>query len=265
MEKGMYSKREMNLRKNSDLTIFLTELGLSLVQFIPVQKFFRPKILLSHRANTRRLSLWWIVLAAVRNNDPIRPESHLEWMNFNPFIARLAASYVCWVGLSVWDICVRIFLKMRKSKMIPLYSMSQCPARLSIWSTQHPRSMNSASRTAPFSSTSNGGRASRRLNKSSHRRRGKQTWKGRHIEVRIGRAIPDWSGNKEIQTIQVLTHGMKQSHDVLKLFGGGDGTWLLYSLKILLRLNFGAEIPTMDAMDASSFHRLLALFVEASV
>ena len=57
MEKGMYSKREMNLRKNSDLTIFLTELGLSLVQFIPVQKFFRPKILLSHRANTRRLSL----------------------------------------------------------------------------------------------------------------------------------------------------------------------------------------------------------------
>lgn len=36
-----------------------------------------------------------MVLAAVRHDGPIRPESNLEWIILNAFTARLAARSVC--------------------------------------------------------------------------------------------------------------------------------------------------------------------------
>lgn len=55
---------------------------------ILVQTFCRPKILLSHRANTGILGLWWMVGAPIRHDGAIRSESNLEWINANAFIAR---------------------------------------------------------------------------------------------------------------------------------------------------------------------------------
>lgn len=91
----------MDLRKVTDLTYVLPKLDVSLAEqqtgsySIPRSHAKRP---VSHWANTKIPGLWCMVLAAVRDDGPVRPESYLEWINLNAFIARLAASNVCWVG-----------------------------------------------------------------------------------------------------------------------------------------------------------------------
>lgn len=100
MEKGMLSKREMDLRKTTDLTNVLAELlslaeqqicNLSLFRRFAGLRFFCSIKLILHRS----LGLCCMALAAVRHDGPIRPESNLEWIILNAFTARLAARSVC--------------------------------------------------------------------------------------------------------------------------------------------------------------------------
>lgn len=55
-----------------------------------------------------------MVLAAVRHDGPIRPESNLEWVILNAFTARLAARSVFWVGPSRVGYLCESFIKDEK-------------------------------------------------------------------------------------------------------------------------------------------------------
>lgn len=81
----MHSKREMDLRKTTDLTNVLAELlslaeqqicNLSLFRRFAGLRFFCSIKLILHRS----LDLCCMALAAVRHDGPIRPESNLEWI-----------------------------------------------------------------------------------------------------------------------------------------------------------------------------------------
>lgn len=73
-----------------------------------------------------------MVRAQIRDDGLIRPESKLERINLNRFIARLADIVVCWVGSSQVGYLYKGFHGDDKVREVPLYSMSQCPVRLNI-------------------------------------------------------------------------------------------------------------------------------------
>lgn len=92
-----------------------------------------------------------MVLAAIRHDGPIRPES-ISSGSFSTPSLPLAA----FVGLGRrgWDTCVRVLLGIRKSERNPLVISNVSVSG----AAQHPRPRSSASMTVPFSHGRNAGR-----------------------------------------------------------------------------------------------------------
>lgn len=89
MDIGLHSKRELDLRENTEFANALAGLGLSSAEqqkssnVILVQIFCRPKRLLFHCANTGIQGLCSMVGTPIRHDGAIRPESDLGWINPN--------------------------------------------------------------------------------------------------------------------------------------------------------------------------------------
>ena len=99
MEKGFYSKHQMNLRKETNLGYVLSELNETIKQDAYCE-FYHPKILLSYCTKTSTLGLLYKVLAPILGPASIKPESNIQFINLHAFIARLRSVNTCviWVG-----------------------------------------------------------------------------------------------------------------------------------------------------------------------
>lgn len=170
-----------------------------------------------------------MVLAAIRDDGPVRPESYLEWINLIAFIARLAAGNVCWVGPPRVRYLCESFIqdeKVRGDLVILNVSVSGAAQHMIYSASKVYESCEQDGTLLQWQEWKDGfGKAQTNLLIDSRGERDAQisvaamdmaelSWKPRHMRCRSCRAIFDWSqDNKEIQTIQVLTRGEMRGHE----------------------------------------------------
>ena len=98
MEKGFYSKHNMNRRKETNLRYVLPELNETIKQDAYCE-FYPPKILMSYCTKASTLGLLYRVLAPVSGPASIKPESNIQFINLHAFIARLRSVNTCISGV----------------------------------------------------------------------------------------------------------------------------------------------------------------------
>ena len=135
MEKGFYSKHQMNLRKATNLSFVLPELT-ETIEKNAYCEFYHPRILMSYCAKTSILDLLGKVLAPIEGVESIRPESNIQFINFHTFLARLVSANAC-AGV-VGEMCCGIINdeEIRKNRVIFNVTVS-ATAQHMIYSASH--------------------------------------------------------------------------------------------------------------------------------
>lgn len=99
LKKGWHSKREMDLRKQTDLSLVHSEFA-EAIEDGQVSYYSCSSILSPYVANTKILGLWCEVLALNRGASQIRPESNSQWINLSAFLVYLASVNTSRIGLA---------------------------------------------------------------------------------------------------------------------------------------------------------------------